>query len=220
LTILELIYWRVVQASFAMLLLLQLAYSARANAAERTSNGEARPLLQLNGSSPASSLPKRWQPGVVSRKWKSIVLHHSSTAGGDVASIDAEHRRRKDASGKPWLGIGYHFVIGNGSGMADGSVEPTFRWRKQLAGAHAGDLKQNESGIGICLIGNFNDVEPTPRQVASVKELITALAEQYQLDRSDVVRHQDVRATECPGRKFPFDQVVAPLPLGDRVTNN
>ena len=66
------------------------------------------------------------------------MLHHSATADGDVASIDAVHRLKRDLKGNPWLGIGYHFVVGNGHKMADGEVQPTFRWLQQLAGAHAG----------------------------------------------------------------------------------
>ena len=79
---------------------------------------------------------------------------------------------RKDAQGNPWLGIGYHFVIGNGRGMEDGQVEPTFRWKQQLAGAHAGQRRHNESGIGICLIGNFDEAPPTAKQLSALKELL------------------------------------------------
>src|SRR5437870_125474 len=69
-----------------------------------------------------------WRPAVPARAWKNIVLHHSATASGTVEGIDREHRQRKDAAGQPWQGIGYHFVIGNSQGMADGLVQPTFRW--------------------------------------------------------------------------------------------
>ena len=90
----------------------------------------------------AGSLPPPagldFQPAARERSWNSIVLHHSATAGGSVESIDAVHRRQKDAAGRPWLGIGYHFVIGNGHSMDDGQIRPTFRWHQQLAGAHAG----------------------------------------------------------------------------------
>jgi N-acetyl-anhydromuramyl-L-alanine amidase AmpD len=221
LTINVFISWRFLRASFAMLLFSHLAFATCAFAAERM----AAPAISTAKRQPSSVrhdvvLAKRLQPAVTSRAWKSIVLHHSATDGGDVETIDAEHRKRKDAAGNAWLGIGYHFVIGNGHGLADGIVEPTFRWRKQLAGAHAGTNRQNESSIGICLIGNFNDAEPTPRQLAAVQELVAALASRYRLDRTAVVRHLDVRATECPGRNFPFDQVVAPLPAGNSAANN
>jgi len=79
------------------------------------------------------SLPTGLEPEVASRHWKYIVFHHTATSSGDLASIDEEHRQRKDSQGKPWLGIGYHFLIGNGDGMADGLIEPTFRWPRPVA---------------------------------------------------------------------------------------
>ena len=132
-----------------------------------------------------------------------IVLHHSATATGDVASIDREHRSRTDDQGRPWLGIGYHFLIGNGRGQADGIIEPTFRWRDQLPGAHAGNRAYNDSGIGVCLVGDFTREPPTPRQQAAVRRLLGWLAERYDIQRDGVLRHSDVTATECPGTLFP-----------------
>ncbi len=146
------------------------------------------------------------------RAWRSIVLHHSATSVGDVASIDAAHRRNKDAQGNPWLGIGYHFVVGNGQRMADGEVRATFRWRDQLAGAHAGHRQQNEHGIGICLIGDFETAAPTPKQLESLHQLLKILSARYAITRDRVLRHQDVHATLCPGRMFPWEQVIAKLP--------
>jgi hypothetical protein len=153
-----------------------------------------------------------FQPAVAARDWKSIVLHHSATSGGSVESIDAVHRRQKDAEGKPWLGIGYHFVVGNGRRMGDGEIRPTFRWRKQLPGAHAGRREENERGIGICLIGNFDRRAPTEKQIAAARTLVKTLAGRYDIRRGRVLRHQDVAATLCPGRLFPRQQVLADLP--------
>jgi hypothetical protein len=177
--------------------------------------------VHLRAAAPADSLPSATQsprgardftPPAPARDWNAIVLHHSATAGGSVASIDAVHRRQTDAAGKPWLGIGYHFVVGNGRSMGDGQIEPTFRWQKQLAGAHAGRREENERGIGICLIGNFDVSTPTARQLAAVRTLVKTLAARYAIPSGRVVRHQDVGATLCPGRLFPWEQVVADLP--------
>jgi hypothetical protein len=147
-----------------------------------------------------------------SRTWTSIVLHHSATRGGDVASIDAVHRRQKDRQGRPWLGIGYHFVVGNGHPMGDGEVQATFRWRQQLSGAHAGQRDYNDHGIGICLIGNFDEADPTKKQLAAVGQLVRQLAERHAIGRERVIRHQDVHPTACPGRRFPWEQLLTELP--------
>lgn len=162
----------------------------------------------------STKLPEELEPLVPSRPWTFIVLHHTATEEDDVASIDSVHRRRRDASGRPWLGIGYHFVIGNGKKMADGQIEATFRWHEQIHGAHAGTVQHNERGIGICLVGNFERHPPTPRQVAATKRLVKMLADRYGIGSENVIKHSDVKATACPGRLFPFDEIV------DEVSGN
>ena len=143
-----------------------------------------------------------WAPPVPLREWEFIVLHHTATSEGDVAVIDKEHQKRKDSSGEPWRGIGYHFLIGNGKGMKDGEVEPTFRWKEQADGAHAGSLKHNERGIGICLVGNFNKTAPTKKQLASLKKLMDWLREETGIPDERVLKHSDIKTTACPGMKF------------------
>jgi N-acetyl-anhydromuramyl-L-alanine amidase AmpD len=160
-----------------------------------------------------SSLANVLAPVVEPRAWKYIVVHHSATDAGSVESIDRAHRERKDASGKAWLGVGYHFVIGNGRGMADGLVEPTFRWREQLQGAHAGSRLYNEEGIGICVIGDFSDSQPTPRQTAAARQLISQLRQRYQISADRVLKHSDLQASECPGDRFPWEAIVPGDPL-------
>lgn len=145
---------------------------------------------------------------VESRPWQYVVVHHSATEQGSVAAIDANHRSRRDSNGNPWRGIGYHFVIGNGHGMEDGQVSPTFRWKKQIEGAHAGSKMYNDVGIGICLIGNFELASPTAKQSAALSLLITRLRRDYELSSDDVIAHGDIRATACPGKLFPREQFL------------
>src|SRR5262245_58451468 len=57
-----------------------------------------------------------WKPTTKTRDWKYIVVHHTATESGSVDTIHESHLKNKDKNGNPWLGIGYHFVIGNGSG--------------------------------------------------------------------------------------------------------
>ncbi len=159
-----------------------------------------------------------FEPRKPSRAWRYIVLHHTATDSGDVETIDADHRSRTDSSGRPWLGIGYHFVIGNGEGMADGLVEQTFRWNDQLHGAHAASREHNEYGIGICLVGDFTRHRPTERQIAATRDLVASLVARYDLKPENVVRHQDLTATECPGPLFPFEEVAGRTLKQARIT--
>lgn len=151
-----------------------------------------------------------WKPTAKPREWKYIVVHHTASEKGNVESINEEHQKKKDAKGNPWLGIGYHFLIGNGNGMPDGEVEPTFRWRQQLQGAHAGssDPVYNQKGVGICLVGNFENHAPTAKQLTSLKKLVKSLKGTYKISSKDVIGHRDVRATECPGKLFPMQEVA------------
>jgi N-acetyl-anhydromuramyl-L-alanine amidase AmpD len=160
-----------------------------------------------------------WKPDTAARDWKYIVLHHTATDRGDVESIHESHLKNKDKNGKPWLGIGYHFVIGNGQGMTDGETEPTFRWKQQIQGAHAGVADYNQFGVGIVLIGNLEEKPPTGAQVASVKRLVRVLSREYDIQAAQIVGHSDVKATECPGRLFPMNEIrdsVAALKLENR----
>jgi len=115
--------------------------------------------------------------------------------------------KNKDKNGKPWLGIGYHFVIGNGQGMTDGEIEPTFRWKQQMQGAHAGVPDYNQHGVGIVLVGNFEKESPTAAQLASVKRLVKVLAREYEIPKDQIIGHGDVKPTECPGTHFPLKEI-------------
>jgi hypothetical protein len=84
------------------------------------------------------------------RDWKYIVIHHSATAFGSDTEFDRYHRRK----GCLENGLGYHFVIGNGSGIPDGEIEIGNRRLDQIDGAHASVEEYNHYGIGI--VGNFN----------------------------------------------------------------
>ncbi|MGH7162200.1 MAG: peptidoglycan recognition protein family protein [Planctomycetota bacterium] len=152
-------------------------------------------------------LPQCWRPRVPSRRWSYIIIHHSASDHGSAAYIDRAHRN------KGWDGLGYHFVIGNGTLSGDGSVEVGGRWARQEVGAHArvpGDESNrwNEQGIGIVLVGNFQGHRPSRRQLEAVVALVRALRSEYGIPLANVIGHRDVKATECPGDAFPWGEFV------------
>ncbi len=135
----------------------------------------------------------------VSREWKHIVIHHSASASGSAASFDRAHRD------KGWDGLGYHFVIGNGSGSGDGQVEVGYRWTKQMQGAHAGNYEYNQHGIGICLVGDFeHGGPPSAAQMQSLRTLVAFLQAKAAIPPNEIIGHGNVpgRNTECPGRNL------------------
>lgn len=145
-----------------------------------------------------------WKPptNVTEKRWNCIVVHHTATSFGSASIIDKWHRE-----GNHWEGVGYDFVIGNGTSTPDGLVEPTFRWTQQRTGAHCKtpDNSVNERGIGICLIGNFDKTNPTPKQMQALAKLVKYLQKRYGIPKSRIYGHKDVRGanpTRCPGSKF------------------
>ncbi|HMO52561.1 MAG TPA: N-acetylmuramoyl-L-alanine amidase [Kiritimatiellia bacterium] len=133
-----------------------------------------------------------------SRDWRHIVLHHSAADRGNADAFDVDHRRRGMANG-----LAYHFVIGNGKGCPDGEIQIGSRWLRQLAGGHVRRSAINETGIGICLVGNFERYAPTPRQLGALEELMRFLQQDFLTRPAKVLAHQDLDQTLCPGRRFP-----------------
>ncbi len=158
------------------------------------------------------NIPREWlPPSSVERKWTAIVLHHSGTENGNAAIFDKWHRE-----GNHWEGVGYDFVIGNGTDSGDGEVEVTFRWRQQRTGAHCKTPNNwaNERAVGICLVGNFNHSTPTSQQMRSLVRLIDFLQKRYGISKSRIYGHNTTpgaQKTACPGKKFPMSQLKSTL---------
>jgi hypothetical protein len=140
-------------------------------------------------------------PGGISPRWTYIVIHHSATEVGGAQRFDKLHR----APPRCWDELGYHFVIGNGSDTPDGYIEVGPRWTKQKHGAHCKtpDNRFNEHGIGIGLVGNFENHPPTRAQMRSLTRLVRFLQARCSIPTSKVVTHGGVTGkTLCPGRYF------------------
>jgi len=153
-----------------------------------------------------ASVPREWipSPGAVnSDGWRYIVIHHSATPGGGAKAFDRMHRE------KGWDELGYHFVVGNGTDTFDGQIEVGSRWPKQKWGAHAKtpDNHFNKTGIGICLVGNFDTERPTRAQMQSLSHLVAYLMKTYHIPASNVIGHSDTKATDCPGHNLHVAEV-------------
>jgi len=139
-----------------------------------------------------------------SQKWHYIIIHHSATEKGDAVEIDKAHLLRGFENG-----IGYHFLIDNGTeDKYDGQIEVTPRWLKQLNGAHCKADGMNCQAIGICLVGNFNYDKVSPGQMDALVYLVKHLMRYYHIPCKNILGHRyvDGAATECPGNKFPWNE--------------
>ena len=161
-----------------------------------------KPTAPLPSTGP---VPNGWMPMHSERAWSAIIIHHSATDEGNAAIIDKWHRENNG-----WNGVGYDFVIGNGTNSGNGEVEPTYRWRGQLTGAHCGGTPgnwANEEGIGICLVGDFDRTVPSSRQMESLAKLVRFLQQRYHIPKSRVFGHGTTpggHVTDCPGTRFPM----------------
>jgi N-acetylmuramoyl-L-alanine amidase len=150
----------------------------------------------------SSSLPKKnlkflqddlqWKAEM--SRWRAIVIHHSASLSGNAHVFHSAHLA------KGWDELGYHFVIGNGQGSPDGFIEVGSRWKKQKHGAHAGDTEYNQQGIGICLVGNFEEQKPTVQQWESLLDLIEALRKLCSISLEEIRGHGEIKETLCPGQ--------------------
>lgn len=153
-------------------------------------------MLELARTTPPAPTNPKWEPDVLSNRWKNIVIHHSATLSGNAAIFDRAHHERGMNNG-----LAYHFVIDNGHGAKDGLVEVSPRWVKQLDGGHLRGDESNYDSIGICLVGDFTKLPPTKKQVASLKALLLKIMQITNLKTADINCHKKMpgQATACPG---------------------
>ncbi len=151
---------------------------------------------------PGTKGPRPMIPLFPTRRWTYIVIHHTATHDGDAFTIDQLHHRRGF-----WNGLGYHFLIDNGTkGKVDGQIQVGPRWIKQMDGAHCNSAGMNETGIGMSLVGNFSQRRPTEAEMQALVFLVKTLKDYYRIPSRNILRHGDVpgKNTECPGIYFPW----------------
>ncbi len=139
-----------------------------------------------------------------SSKWKYIIIHHSATDEGNALCFNEAHYSRGF-----WKGLGYHFVIDNGTkGKLDGQIEVSPRWLKQQNGSHCKAAGMNSKGIGVCLVGNFSKEKVSEKQMESLIYLVNTLRGYYNIPAKKILGHGQVPGakTECPGNNFPWKE--------------
>jgi len=133
--------------------------------------------------------------------WQRIVVHHSAIKYGNAKKYDAAHRRRGMQNG-----LAYHFLIGNGIDSGDGEIEIGPRWTKQLLGGHLKSYQLNLTAIGICFVGNFEQTQPSRKQLAAFTQLMDWLQGDVLKRNTQFAGHKELKGeqTICPGKYFPL----------------
>ena len=150
----------------------------------------------------------RW-PYQYSKKVRKVVLHHTAETGVSNGRQADEVMRaiyRYHTVSRGWGDIGYHYVI-----APDGTI---FEGRAGGAGVVGGHVYCNNIGtIGVALMGNFNDQEPTRGQISALRQLLPQLAAEYELDLTasstyhgeytpNLLGHRDLGPSACPGQNL------------------
>ena len=137
---------------------------------------------------------------------KLIVVHHTAIDNtGDnrpgIEKVRALYQYHANSRG--WGDIGYHYVIDS-----DGQIYEGKSGGPYVVGGHA--YCNNVGTIGIAMLGNFDDEDPTQAQVHSLQWLVSDLGTMYDIDLTKnttehgktlppVVGHRDLLSTDCPG---------------------
>ncbi len=137
------------------------------------------------------------------RDWQAIVIHDSGSMSGSAESLNELHERLGRG------GLGYHMVVNNGTGEADGTIELGFRWREQFDGAYLDTGNRPEvaawyhgHAIGICVVGDVDQQSLTEKQFQELLWLVQTLQDRYGIDSEHV--YVDMGADPEPARRFPY----------------
>lgn len=124
-------------------------------------------------------------------RWHYIFIHHSATPGGNAMTL-----------AQPSIGLGDHFVIGNGEGALDGEIQIGQRWNHQLPGAPLG-ANVDPACISICVIGDLDRALPTNAQVQRLGQLVSKLQHKLNIPSQNVILATAPGSPAGIGQYFP-----------------
>ena len=134
------------------------------------------------------------------KPWLAIVIHDSGGLTGSSESLNTLHENAGLG------GLGYHFVVNNGSGQSDGLIEVGFRWQRQFNGNYVqgeGADWFNNNAIGICLVGDADRRSFTEAQLRELVWLVQQLQRKFGIP-SDAVFVEVGGGENGPSRLFPY----------------
>ncbi len=132
--------------------------------------------------------------------WQAIVIHDSGSLHGSSRTINRVHEQLGRG------GLGYHFVINNGSEKADGLIEVGYRWQHQFGGKYLeGDGSDwfNRNAIGICLIGDGDRQSLTRSQLRELVWLVQQLQNRFGISK-EYVFMEIGSGEDGPSKRFPY----------------
>jgi len=159
------------------------------------------------------------------RKIKYIVLHHSATDyqankddidGKLIGRTICDRAQEKWKKEYPAYICDYHFIIGHTGEVFKAQPVKQPAW-------HCTNYQANLVSIGICFLGDFENIEMPIEQFNTGVELIKSLMKQYNIPLTNILRHRDVvsdithtaNSTQCPSKNFPYIHLLDALRDGE-----
>ncbi|XP_028320875.1 peptidoglycan recognition protein 5 [Gouania willdenowi] len=123
-----------------------------------------------------------------------VIIHHTALESctcltqcmQELVSIQRYHMNQRGFDD-----IGYNFLV-----SVDGRLFEGRGWK--TVGAHS--KHHNADSVGIAVMGNFNDLQPTQQTLESIKQLLQLGVSRGFLEAEfTLCGHRDVGDTQCPG---------------------
>lgn len=132
-----------------------------------------------------------------------IIIHHSLTQDGATVSWGAIRNYHTKTLG--WSNIGYHFGIEK----TDTEIA-LYRGRAlNVAGAHCKEGGMNLKSIGVCIVGDYDLIEPEKEKWDYALDLTRMLMSHFKIPFQNVLGHGEAQIMAgydspktCPGKKF------------------
>jgi hypothetical protein len=124
----------------------------------------------------------------MTNKFNQIIVHHTAVRQ-TAHSRQFEIVRRYHTQTRGWVDIAYHWFIEPNGNLIKGRDESIVR----------------NGRLNVCLAGNFEIEEPKKEQIITLEKFLDDKRTEFNIPRANVLGHQEVGATLCPGRNLmPF----------------
>ena len=128
------------------------------------------------------------------RTWEEILIHHSATPDG--ATYDTAAIKNYHVNTKGWNDIGYHFLLE----FMNGRLSYVIGRGMNDDGAHT--IGRNKQAIGICVVGNFDIIEPSHQHYFLTACLCREIMRKCSIPAWKVNPHWAYADKSCPGKMF------------------
>jgi len=172
---------------------------------------------------PAIIAASEWRKGLtppieapIKTTVKHVIVHHSAGSNTTTNFLEAVRNiytfhTTPPPNGNGWNDVGYNFLITQDGTIFQGRDGQGIMDGDNVLGAHF--CGKNNGTMGICLLGNYNEVQPTNIAIKSLinlagwklgKEKLPVIGQFQHTDGllNIISGHRDGCATECPGNNL------------------